>query len=79
MKSVARSHMWWPGMDADIESLAKSCVSCKAVKSAPSEALLHPWLWPAEPWKRIHVDFVGPFQGKMPSLLLMHILSGRDC
>ena len=46
MKAVARSYMWWSGMDADIESLAKSCVSCKAVKSAPTkgEAPLHPWL-----------------------------------
>ena len=70
MKAVARSHMWWPGMDADIESLAKSCVSCKAVKSAPSEAPLHPWLWPAELWKRIHVDFAGPFQGKMFFLVI---------
>ena len=61
MKAMARSYMWWPGMDTDIESVAKSCVSCKAVKSAPQEAPLHPWVWPTEPWKRIHVDFAGPF------------------
>ena len=24
---------------------------------------LHPWVWPEAPWKRIHVDFAGPFQG----------------
>ncbi len=28
MKAMARSYMWWPGMDTDIESVAKSCVSC---------------------------------------------------
>ena len=32
MKSLARSVMWWPGMEA----LAKVCTSCKAVKSASS-------------------------------------------
>ena len=70
MKAMARSYMWWPGMDTDIESVAKSCVSCKAVKSAPQEAPLHPWVWPTEPWKHIHVDFAGPFQGKMFFLVI---------
>ena len=70
MKAMARSYMWWLGMDTDIESVAKSCVSCKAVKSAPQEAPLHPWVWPTEPWKRIHVDFAGPFQGKMFFLVI---------
>ena len=26
---------------------------------------LQPWAWPAKPWQRIHVDFAGPFLGKM--------------
>ena len=38
MKSLARSVMWWPGMDTDIEALGKACTSCKVVKSAPSQA-----------------------------------------
>ena len=42
MKTMAWSYMWWTGMDTDIESIAKSCVSCKAVKSAPREATLYP-------------------------------------
>ena len=68
MKSIARSFMWWPGMDKDIENLAKA--SCKAVKSAPSEAPFHPWRWPELPWQRVHVDFAGPFRGKMFILLV---------
>ena len=70
MKSVARSYMWWPAMDSDIEELAKTCQSCKAVKSAPSEAPMHPWLWPDQPWRRVHVDFAGPFKNKMFFLLM---------
>ena len=40
MKAMARRCMWWPGMDTDIEPVAKSCVLCKVVKSAPQEAPL---------------------------------------
>ena len=56
MKSLAHSVMWWPGIDADIEALAKACTSCKAVKSAPSQAPLHPWWWPELSWQRVHMN-----------------------
>ena len=45
--------------------LAKSCNACQAVKTSPSVAPLHPWVWPDAPWKRLHIDFAGPFLGKM--------------
>ena len=32
MKSVARSYIWWPGLDKAIEEVVKSCTSCQAVK-----------------------------------------------
>ena len=65
MKSIAPSYFWWSDLDKDIEDLAKSCSACQANKSAPAVALLHPWIWPDAPWKRIHVDFAGQFHGKM--------------
>ena len=65
MKSVARSYMWWPGLDKEIEDLAKSCTACHAVKGAPPMVPLHPWVWPSWPWQRVHLDFAGPFQGAM--------------
>ena len=34
-------------------------------QNSPAVALLHPWLWPARPWSRVHLDFAGPFQGQM--------------
>ena len=64
MKRLARSYVWWPGMDKDIENIAKSCHSCQSNKHAPPPAPLHPWTWPAKPWQRIHIDFAGPFLGK---------------
>ena len=63
MKTIARSYFWWVGLDKDIEELGKSCQSCQANQSNPTVAPLHPWVWPDAPWKRIHVDFAGPFQG----------------
>ena len=50
MKSVARSHMWWPGLDKAIEQMAKSCRSCQTVKGSPPVVPLHPWTWPSRPW-----------------------------
>ena len=28
-------------------------------------APLHPWEYPSRPWQRLHIDFAGPFFGKM--------------
>ena len=64
MKSVARGYMWWPGMDGEIEAMAKSCEACHQAKQAPPKALLTPWSWPSKPWQRVHLDFAGPFLGK---------------
>ena len=63
MKSVARSFVWWPAMDKDIEHVTKTCTSCQLNKNAPTPATLHPWTWPEKPWQRIHIDFAGPFMG----------------
>ena len=53
MKRVARSYMWWPGMDQDIESVVHSCLPCQAVKGSLPSAPLHPWVWPDKPWQRV--------------------------
>ena len=42
-KAFARSYLWWPKLDSDIESLIFSCLVCKAVQSEPPKAPLHPW------------------------------------
>ena len=38
MKAIARSYMWWLGIDKDIENLAKSCLPCHENKSQPATA-----------------------------------------
>ena len=65
MKALARSYLWWPGLDKCLEEKAKSCLSCQEVKNNPSVAPLHPWIWPTQPWKRVYIDFAGPFKSHM--------------
>ena len=65
MKGLARSYVWWPGIDQDIESLAKKCQGCQKVQFEAPTVPLHPWEWPIKPWQRIHLDYAGPFMEHM--------------
>ena len=70
MKALARSHVWWPNIDWDIEACVRSCECCQAIKQSIPLAPMQPWAWPERPWQRVHVDFVGPVSGKMCFLLM---------
>ena len=37
-KALARNHVWWPGIDAKIEQITKSCERCQAVRNSLSAA-----------------------------------------
>ena len=65
MKSLSRSYAWWPGIDQDIESRVKCCAQCQLNQKTPAKAPLHPCDWPDRPWTRLHIDYAGPFLGKM--------------
>lgn len=64
-KELARSYVWWPTIDRDIERQVSACQSCQSQRNLPCPAPLHPWAWPTRPWERVHVDFAGPFKGTM--------------
>ncbi|XP_055758363.1 uncharacterized protein K02A2.6-like [Salvelinus fontinalis] len=57
MKALARSYLWWPGLDQDIQQHLGHCSHCEAVRNKPAAAPLHPWSWAATPWEHIHVDY----------------------
>ena len=65
MKALARSFVWWPGLDNAIVERVQQCSVCQMTRDIPPKAPLRPWSWPTRPWARIHIDFAGPMSGKM--------------
>ncbi|XP_015778003.1 PREDICTED: uncharacterized protein K02A2.6-like [Acropora digitifera] len=65
MKALARSYVWWPNINAQLEELAKACSGCQQNQNMPTKVPLHPWEWATTPWQRIHIDYAGPFQNSM--------------
>ena len=65
MKGLARSFVWWPGMDSDLENKVKLCLSCQQNQKTPKVAPLHPWEWRQKLWSRLHIDYVGPYVEKI--------------
>ncbi|XP_061723525.1 uncharacterized protein K02A2.6-like [Cydia pomonella] len=64
-KALARSYVWWPGIDADVEALCRRCDTCAAEAPAPARAQPSPWPYPPRVWSRLHCDFLGPFKSKV--------------
>ena len=65
MKSLARSFVWWPGIDEEIEEVVKTCEMCQQTRTEAPCAPLHAWEWPHRPWDRIHLDYTGPVDSQM--------------
>lgn len=65
MKTIARQYVWWPHIDMDVEKTCKQCYRCQLEQRMPRLVPLHPWEFPGDVWKRLHIDFAGPFMGHM--------------
>ncbi|XP_055354393.1 uncharacterized protein K02A2.6-like [Paramacrobiotus metropolitanus] len=65
MKGEARGYCWWPSMDRDIEQVAKDCRICTERAGETAKVPLAQWPVPDAPWKRVHMDFAGPYRGTM--------------
>ena len=70
MKILSRMYVWWPGISADIEETVRGCTECQVNQATSPVAPLQPWSWPTRPWARLHLDYVGPVQGKMYLILI---------
>ncbi|KAA3671050.1 uncharacterized protein DEA37_0005807 [Paragonimus westermani] len=64
MKALARSYVYWPGMDEQLEQLVRSYHGCAYTSKAPPKAPLESWPIPTAPWSRVHLDFAGPLHGQ---------------
>ena len=67
-KQRLRELYWWPSMDLDVETLVKNCIVCnhndKTVKRHFAPML--PVQYPEQPWDKISLDIVGPFERGPP-------------
>ncbi|XP_039182277.1 uncharacterized protein K02A2.6-like, partial [Crotalus tigris] len=64
MKALARSHLWWPGLDKGIEAKVHACHLCQRSRPEMPQAPVHRWEETQSPWSRVHIDYAGPFQGQ---------------
>ena len=62
MKQLARTAVYWPGIDSAI-GLTR-CTSCGEHQNKPSKLPVHPWMLPEKPWSRLHIDHAINFMGK---------------
>jgi len=62
-KAIARTFVWWPGIDNDITMYVRNCEGCAFQQNNPAPCKTHPWETPSTPWQRLHIDFAGPFRG----------------
>ena len=78
MKQLARTAVYWPGIDASIADVSRACQACAEHQNLPSKPPVHPWMFPEKPWSRLHVDHAINFLGSN-WLLLTDAYSNYPC
>ena len=61
--ALARTCVYWPGMEADVTDYTKRCLMCIKCSNLPVETL-HPHKVPPGPWVKIGMDFFQDHHGK---------------
>ena len=70
MKALARQYFWWPKLDQDIEEFVKNCKACQLTSSSPEKVELKKFPEAKFPFERVHIDFLGPYKGRMYLILV---------
>ena len=65
MTAFARNYVWWPNLGSYIEKKVGHCDSCQIHSYIPEKVPPHSWEYPAKLWTQVHLDYAGPFCGKM--------------
>ena len=55
-KQLARSYVYWPNLDRDIEQIISECISCRDNSRDPKRVVSHKWEKPKNVWERLHFD-----------------------
>ena len=61
--ALARTCVYWPGMEADVTDYIKRCLMCIESSNLPIETL-HPHEVPPGPWVKLGMDFFQDHHGK---------------
>ena len=63
MKEVAQANIYWPNINADIETYVKTCKGCQEAGKSAVKVELHSWPVCSRSFERVHVDLAGPKEG----------------
>jgi len=77
MKSLARSYVWCPNMNHELEVRVHTCNVCQLHRPADKPVPVHPLEFPKRSRVRFHLDYAGPVAGKMFLLLIDAYSSGQ--
>jgi hypothetical protein len=58
MKASARSYLWWPNMDGQLEELVTNCGTCQIPHAARCGGQYFPWSWPNRRWQSVFFFFL---------------------
>ena len=78
VKQLARTAVYWIGIDEDIRDCCRECASCQEHQNNPPKAANHPWMVPEKPWSRLHIDHAIDFEGS-DWLVLVDAYSKYPC
>ena len=56
MKKLARSLVWWPSLDKNIDTFVKTCDPCQQI-NVQAGTFLKEWPKTTHPFERVHIDF----------------------
>ena len=73
MKTLARSVVWWIGIDNDIEDLVAQCSVCQMTRNSRMDNTISKWPDVQIPLQRVHIDLF--FFGGQTFLILMDAYS----
>ncbi|XP_055611719.1 uncharacterized protein K02A2.6-like isoform X1 [Uranotaenia lowii] len=57
MKQLARKHVYWTGINSDIEKFSRNCEICSKMAVVHGTNKTYEWIPTSRPFSRIHTDF----------------------
>lgn len=75
MKYIARSYVWWPGLDKELENITNKCKECCTYRILRHKSELQSRSWPDQPWTRFYLDFFDPILNNMYFMVVIDAMS----